>query len=295
MRAFIPPPFFVGEATSLYDPIYGKRLKANLRISRISSEYRSTITINNLGYRGPEPAHPPVRPVVFLGDSFTFGAEVNDDKLFSHLVGLSLGRDVVNAGISGIGNGYWVLFLERKAPALDPSAVVLQHCINDYSDNLQEGLYSLDADGELVAHPPPSPGIKRHAQTIMEAIPGLANSHLVGLLRGLEARMRSVMQQQDYHLAPARASDALTLALTRRALALCRERGWPVVGLTTHIVGPRLEALVAVYAEFGAPVVIMQGPDEHPGCYFARDMHWTEQGHAVVAQRLVTILQPLLP
>ncbi|MCA1984967.1 MAG: SGNH/GDSL hydrolase family protein [Desulfovibrio sp.] len=293
LRAFVTLPFFVGESTTVYDPVYGKRLKKNLRTQRIAPEYRSRITINSLGFRGPEPLGPLQHPLLFLGDSFTFGAEVDDDKLFTHLVGKALDKDVVNAGISGIGNGFWVLFLEREATALQPAAVILQHCINDFTDNLQERLFHLQEDGTLVSLPAPPPGILRRVQEVVDAIPGLAASHLISLLRGAEASWRSRLRT-DYHTQPLEDEDALTLVLTRRALALCRQHEWPVLGIATHLMGPRFEALAAVYAEFGAELLSMDGPAERPACYFVQNMHWTEAGHAWVAERVTTKLRDKL-
>ena len=79
VRIFIPVRN-VGPSLTIYDPVYGKRLKKNFTATRTTPEFTMQFTTNSLGFRGPEPEVFPYRPILFLGDSFTAGYGVNDGE-----------------------------------------------------------------------------------------------------------------------------------------------------------------------------------------------------------------------
>lgn len=162
LRLFVDMPL-VGPASTRYDPVYGKSLKAGLQCVRKGREYEARLSINSFGFRGPQWERLPHQPVLFLGDSFTFAAEVSDGQEFPALIQKALrkdphfaGIDVINAGIGDNGQGYWLKFLQRQGPELDPRLVVLQHCNSDFADNLRERLYALK-QGRLRELPVPPP------------------------------------------------------------------------------------------------------------------------------------------
>jgi len=69
---------------------------------------RKTVTINSLGFRGPEIStkkRPGVVRIVTLGGSSTFGTQVSDDEAWPRQLERRLGRDfeVVNLGVPGYG------------------------------------------------------------------------------------------------------------------------------------------------------------------------------------------------
>ena len=72
LRLFVPV-HKVGPAFTVYDSVYGQRLKKNLRARRIEKEFTMQISTNSYGFRAPEPSETAERSVVFLGDSFTVG------------------------------------------------------------------------------------------------------------------------------------------------------------------------------------------------------------------------------
>jgi len=99
------------------------------------------VTINSLGYRGPEiqrdkPSH--VVRVLCLGDSGTFGQFVNDeDTVTSHLEQLlrqdHLSVEVINAGVPGTTIVDQMEVLKRSM-ILKPDIVILTFSENDISD-----------------------------------------------------------------------------------------------------------------------------------------------------------------
>jgi hypothetical protein len=123
------------------------------------------ITVNRLGYRGPEHAaspHPGIRRVVMLGDSVTFGTGVSDGETFSDRLEAAAAYEVVNLGVDGYGTDQELIRLENEGLSYRPDDVVLNFCVrNDYIDNalpvaLYDGVspkpYFTLEDDRLVRH-----------------------------------------------------------------------------------------------------------------------------------------------
>lgn len=291
----------VGPALSVYDPVYGKRLKKDVSILTKSPEFSFRLTTNSLGFRGPEPNRDLRGAVLFLGDSFTEGYGVDDGEEFPSLIGKELEQrfgpeqvPVVNAGIGNAGNGHWVKLLNNEAPHFEPRFVVLQLCRNDFGDNQRERLFALSPSGELQELPVPPAGWVRHAQTVVEAIPGLSSSHLVALIK--QATLRVVRDAQapraqplqnmppKAERTPSNEREQLTYALVAESLRLCRQRDWPAivvgVGLTESAVAHFKDVCNTYETEF----LNLPSKTERPDLYFHIDGHWNPLGHAFAAE-----------
>lgn len=86
------------------------------------------VTINALGLRGAEvrrPKPPGLRRLVCLGDSITFGFGVGDEETYPYHLGVDLGVDVVNAGVTGFTSHQVLGFVRRLLPVLDPDVVTI--------------------------------------------------------------------------------------------------------------------------------------------------------------------------
>ncbi len=127
------------------DPVlvYEPRPGASSSRERVwDREQTVTYTINHLGLRdrndlGPEkPAG--TRRVLFLGDSVTFGLEVDLEetlvKQVERLLADSGPVQCLNLGVSGYSPLQEVTLLERKGLGLDPDLVVLCYNLNDPVD-----------------------------------------------------------------------------------------------------------------------------------------------------------------
>ncbi len=102
---------------------------------------------NSQGWRDRE--HPFAKPagvrrVVAIGDSFTFGTEVNDGERFTDLLQQpEHGLDVVNLGVAGYGPDQELRVLETEAFRYEPDVILLTSCVkNDLEDLAYERLYS---------------------------------------------------------------------------------------------------------------------------------------------------------
>ncbi|MCC6395929.1 MAG: SGNH/GDSL hydrolase family protein [Bacteroidetes bacterium] len=284
----------VGPTFSEYDPAYGKRLKKSFSCTRVAAEFTMQFSTNSLGFRGPEPASFPSDGILFLGDSFTSGYGVNDGEEYPAVIRRTLEErlgdatpPVVNAGTGNIGNGYWLRFLEAEKERFKPRAVVFGFCVNDFADNAVEGMYLVDGEGKLRTSgaPPPQEGA-RTAQAIIEAIPGLSYSHLVGLARQFFSEgMGSGSAPQGSAV-----NDTLTYALLDSIFSLCEAFSLPALVLAIEVGKERLPLLREVAGRHGIDVVIAPSKWDHPELYYHVDGHWNAAGHAYVAR----VLQPFV-
>mgnify|MGYP000944518246 FL=1 len=84
------------------------------------------------GFRIPVSAsavHPGTKKIglLFLGDSFTFGAACYAEETFPFLVAKATGRSYVNAGVSNYGLAQMLILAEQLIPALRPEYVIVQY------------------------------------------------------------------------------------------------------------------------------------------------------------------------
>jgi hypothetical protein len=300
VRLFVPVRN-VGPTFSSYHPYYGKVLKRSFSCTRIAPEFTMQFTTNSYGHRGPEPKAFPAHPILFLGDSFTSGYGVNDGEEFPALVRAELERrndatrvPVVNAGSGNTGNGYWLRFLKSEGPRYDPRLVVLGFCENDFFDNVNEGVYTLDASGKLrEASTVHFQEDARKLQDIIEAVPGLAYSYLVGLARQAYADRGTpdTDPAADGGKDSTLPGDELTYRLVSEVLALCNQRSWPAVVLAIDTAGARLERLRSLCAGYRVPVLVPPSKTDRPELYYMVDGHWNAAGHRVVKDMLLDFVE----
>lgn len=283
----------VGPAFTVYDPVYGKRLKANLHATRIAPEFRFDISTNSLGMRDPEPTKSLTEGIVFIGDSFTMGYGVQDNEAFPALIRAGLESrgvtmPVLNTGMGNNGNGRWVKFFEHDAAKFRPRIVVFQVMANDFDDNLAEHLFQLGADGGLRELPIGSPGLARKAQTLIDDIPGLSYSYLVSLgWEAAEAMQRSRSVVTTEASGDELPSDALTFALVRTAAEKAHATGADVIGLLVGLSGQRRAKMMEIFEERG--LTCLDGPNrkDAPDMFFKVDGHWNAAGHRRAAELLL--------
>jgi hypothetical protein len=299
VRLFVPVRN-VGPTFSEFDPKWGKRLKKNFTCVRSSSEFTMRFSTDSYGFRGPEPKEFPAHPILFLGDSFTSGYGVNDGEEFPAVIRAYLESSpstssipVVNAGSGNIGNGFWLKLLQDEARRYDPRFVVLQLCSNDFADNLTDGLYELNTQGELVPRLGFAPrGAARWGQAVLEAVPWLSYSHLVGFLRQITSeKSGDVPPDTASNNAPPSVSERLTYALVTAALTECALHNWPVLVISVDMHGRRLTELEALLAGLRVPHLTIPSKRERPDLYYKIDGHWTAVGHQYVARLVMDALR----
>ena len=161
--------FTVG-ASVLADRTYGNLLMPEIRnyvyppFSRVvhnTSEFNSTIDINNLGFRGPNTTIEKTKKrVLIVGDSFTFGWGVELDQTWvAHLQARYPQFEFLNLGQGGTHQGDHIGVLKKSIDELQPDIVmacVLQgndlHQLYRIIEARNNGLYSLMAKIESDSH-----------------------------------------------------------------------------------------------------------------------------------------------
>jgi hypothetical protein len=122
---------------------------------------------NSLGLRDVELGETSKSSILFLGDSFVWGYDVEADERFTDILQRDLPKKrIVNAGISGYGTDQEYLLLKRLWDRIRPSVVVLVFCTNnDRLDNSTNQRYfgyykpyyviAPDGSGEFKGYPVP--------------------------------------------------------------------------------------------------------------------------------------------
>jgi hypothetical protein len=107
-------------------------------------EYRSHVTINSQGLRGPEVRNKSEihRRILVLGDSIVAGFEVQYEDLFTTLLGEYLTQElqkpveIINAGVRGYGTDQSYLYYRTKGYQLKSDIVIFNYSVNDPRDNV---------------------------------------------------------------------------------------------------------------------------------------------------------------
>jgi len=235
-----------------------------------------TVALNSEGFRAPEFELPKPRGrlrIVCLGDSWTFGANVDQDQAYPQQLQALLRRafpaadvEVLNLGVFGYSSFQGLELLRQRALALDPDVVVIGFAMND---SRVAGFR--DAD---VAHDAGSSVLRQAADLGGRSAIVRALRYLV-----LSARHRPTSLDQHLKAADTRAADPRTVtehyagaeAWTRVPLSdyernltemitLARSRGVGVVLLFNELLAesPYRRAMERVAAATGVPFVDSQ-------------------------------------
>ena len=110
-----------------YHPVYGW---TNLPGYRSDARVPFKVTINSQGLRGQQEysQHPAagVRRIAVLGDSTTFGEDVDDDQTLPYYLERFIhGSEVLNFGAHGYGLDQMVLVMEREVFAYNPDHILI--------------------------------------------------------------------------------------------------------------------------------------------------------------------------
>lgn len=163
---------------------------------------------------------------------------------------------------------------------------------NDFHENQQENLFVVSDDGHLVEQEPPSPGGLRFVQGIIEAVPGLSYSYLLGFIREAYWTIAPVPRIPTEETARAE-FDRITYLLVDEILHLCTREGWPVLVMMVGLEPSRFSSMQAVIKKHGAPYIVPPTKSERPDLYFKIDGHWNATGHEHAAMIVLNALASL--
>lgn len=108
----------------------------------------------------------PERPILAIGDSFTYGSEVDAGEAWPAYLEGKLGVPVVNAGVGGYGIDQMVLLAERLVPAVKPRLLLLSFIPPDITrvqmsafSNAEKPYFEIER-GALILRNVPAPAYK---------------------------------------------------------------------------------------------------------------------------------------
>ena len=127
------------DALDQYDPTKGWRTQSNLRDLVVFENCR--LNTNSRGFRGTREyseGRLVDRPrIMVIGDSFTFGDEINDHETYSHCLQASMPwTEILNCGVHGYGHDQMLLLLREELPRYRPEIVILGFVYLDMYRNL---------------------------------------------------------------------------------------------------------------------------------------------------------------
>lgn len=242
-------------------------------------------------------AHP--RRLLLLGDSFTFGLGIEEEKTFAALLGDSLnveGVGVINAGQTGFGVEQERRLALELEETLEPSAVVL--CLflgNDFENDH----FPSNHENVEVVHGYRLQRDRLAAGSILDLL--RTRSFLWMRLAHLASHGRILERRQGFRLLarrkPGEAAQR-TLAALLDLASHYREAGLPFGVMlipSTEQWHRELDALVTrTLEEEGIPLLDLRGGSFGWRSRFQGDIHWNARGHRRAADRLLPFVQGLL-
>ncbi len=304
-----------------YDEHLGWRGRANLSCRFRKPEYAIDVSQNSAGFRDRDRSiskESGTFRVLCTGDSFTWGAGVEQDEIYttvleSLLEDSGLRAEVINSGVGGYSTDQTLLYLVGDGLRYEPDLVVYQACDNDL-----QGIVTKKATG-VYCKPSFEFGEGGRLELTGHPVPGLAgperlfvfltrSSRLAFFLRHRLQVFRLQRWEQGTDSTPGDAGAAaerdefhafrLFCALVRKMERECHTRGvrfvvtldFPFTSDQVDLWQQECEGIETAYlferfqerqADAGGVVLI-------PG-----DGHWTALAHRWVAEHLAaTILEP---
>lgn len=115
---------------------------------RLKDVYDLDYKINNNGYRGPEITFEKnLKNIIVLGDSYAFGAGVQDGEEFPAILNGELEDfQVINFGVGGWGLTQQIKRFLLEADQFKPQIVLIQFSENDVDDNVLKPVIKIEND-----------------------------------------------------------------------------------------------------------------------------------------------------
>ncbi|HVN38886.1 MAG TPA: hypothetical protein VMW19_12030 [Myxococcota bacterium] len=269
------------------------------------------IDARGLRANGNEPAPPEQPSVLAVGDSFTFGDEVDDRSTWPSALERRLGQRVWNGGVFGYGLDQITLRAEQLVPALTPSVLVVSMIPDDVSrceDSYRfahKPWFALEGSALALRNVPvPRPEAPPPGDSALRRL--LSHSFLVDLvLRRIDPLgwplRGSVRVQRDGGAVAAALVDRLADTASRRGMRLLLVAGWHPAARSELLDPVRERARARSIELLELQPVFLHEIETHSGdwsplfhvaaSYGGRAGHMTPQGNAMVAAAIAERLR----
>jgi hypothetical protein len=309
VRLFIEEPIL---PRFVINPGYGVRAhQPNISTRHyVPGDYDVTITTNSVGLRGQREytVNKPsgIHRIALLGDSFVYGAGVNDNEVIGYVLEDELNKlsppggmryQVLNFGVSGFGQAEELVAYQARARNYQPDDVIMFYFDNDIGNNAVSELFELDEQGGLM-------------RTGKEFLPGVSvretlykisftrwlftHSQAWNLIRN---RLSGVVQQsllrkqglEKYDDTSARAVELTRALFSRFVREIKNDGARPMIFV---IPGKSMDSNYPLTADAFKKdnVIFLDGRNYlSPQDYYQRDSHWTAEGHRKAAAAIARL------
>jgi carbamoyltransferase len=317
-----------------YHPVVGYRFIPNLRARIPHEGGGYLVQVNDAGFRSNRPfiaAHAPgVRRVLVFGDSFTAGDAVPNHERYTDLLETALGAEVYNYGLSSTGTDQQYLAWREFARHVEHDVVVIAVFVEnvrrvmaryrphrDASGRQRiyaKPYYTLESDELRLHHvPPPAEGFEQHElapeqQATVDAggrFPMLRKVVTAIGAREVVQRLTHYQPLPEYDTADTDGWRLMRAILTQWVRALERPVVLMPLPLPQHIdevSDP--SGYQARFAELAAdlgctlhdplPEFLSYAKAQRRRFRWEQDIHFTPEGHSVLARSLTPVLERLL-
>jgi hypothetical protein len=247
-------------------------------IPHSSQEYTGARTVhvrhNNIGLRDIEPEAMPKPTIAFVGDSFVWGYDAEEDERFTNILRAKLPAfRVANVGVTAYGTDQEYLLLRRVWDRIKPNVVVLMICVdNDRIENTTnlryDGPYKpYFASGEFHGQPVPW---SRH----------MYFGHYWLARHSWVARV-AISAYVYAKYPPVALPDPTEHLITKMRDMVQSHGGTFLIGMQKR--DARYEAF---FRAKSIPFATFEGAEAYP----THGNHWTPKGNAQVAERVMALL-----
>jgi hypothetical protein len=284
-----------------YDPTLGW---TNLPGYESDERVPFRVRINAQGLRGERDTAPAAAPgvtrIAVLGDSTTFGEEVDDAHTVpAHVEAALPGTEVLNFGVHGYGAGQMMLLLEARVFDFEPDVVVVVYLALDIFRDTEAAfvhakpVFALEEGRVAVRNVPVpersrQPFLQRHSFVAAwlwgrpRALPAATGiEEHAALLSAIVARMQEACAARGVPLAVVHLIDRNTLEAARRDPAI----------------RAAVDAMRAVVLEAGGEhaldltAFLADAHDGDPAGLTKPHGHWSERANRLIAERIAAHLR----
>lgn len=268
--------------------------------------WRFVYTVNELRYRGdafPPSDHYAQPNIVVLGDSYSFGAGVNDGEEYPAVLERKMGGSsrVINLGIGGWGLTQEIRRYYDFGSLYEPKLVIVQFSANDPRDNLKCAITEV-RDGHFQFHDSPE-GIYRIKELLSHS--WIQKSQIYKLFRDRIYRLMEsrVVERKRANLYSGRI-EAAEPAEERVYVELLRHFAESLHGSGVNLVFLSVNGQLEGFPEIAAEVRRLQEEGllryvdaaewlRGESDYSSPEGHlWGAKAHRIIGERLAELLRP---
>lgn len=267
------------------------------------NHWGTQVSIDDDGLRrnggGPPPAG---RPLVAVGDSFTFGDQVDDGDSWPARLERLLGRRVANGGVFGYSFAQAILRGERLVARLQPEWLIVSFIADDLARNSQSRRYfplpwfKLE-NGALALQPPAADDADPKFVADRELKDVLGHSALLDAILATVARRWWIDDQNVIWVMDRAEGEAVGLLLVDRIAAFCRQHDCRLlIVLQGEKSAPGADAVLARARSLGVPTLdlvdALFDAERREADVRARwfDGHMTAAGNQWAAERIAAAI-----